>query len=216
MWEGLNASAYVVGAATFVVGSVFFLPALEKYSTAGAGLFIAGSLIYLAVTAHDLTETINHYRHHASHGKKTALEFITSTGYVIACLLFLVGSIFFLPRLGAERWGAWCFIVGSALFTGGAILNVTQITQAGSLITLQLLNAVAVSFVIGSILFLVASIPYLWATHQAQLAHALYTYLASQFIFASVLFLLGGLANFYRAYRTHQDHKQKSPDRSRG
>ena len=29
-WEGLNASAYIAGAAVFVIGSVFFLPAFEK------------------------------------------------------------------------------------------------------------------------------------------------------------------------------------------
>ena len=207
LWEGLNASAYVAGAATFVIGSVFFLPSFESYSSAGAWLFILGSLIYLAVTANDFLETVNHYRHHSSHGRKTVLEFVTSTGYVIGCVLFLVGSAFFLPSRGLERWGAWCFIVGSALFTIGATINVTQITQAGSLVTLQLLNGVAISFIIGSILFLVASIPYLWSTHHSSLAHALHTYLGSQFIFASLLFLAGGAANFYRAYRTHRFHQ---------
>ncbi|MCG7599341.1 YrhK family protein [Halomonas sp. McH1-25] len=210
LWEGLNASAYVVGAASFVVGSVFFLPAFEKHAAAGAWLFILGSLIYLTVTANDFLETVNHYRHHSSHGRKTVLEFVTSTGYVIGCVLFLVGSAFFLPRLGLERWGAWCFIVGSGLFTIGATINVTQITQAGSMVALQLLNAVAISFVIGSILFIVASIPYLWPNHQSQLAHTLHTYLAAQFIFASLLFLAGGMANFYRAYRNHRFYQRKS------
>ena len=209
LWEGLNASAYVLGALTFVVGSVFFLPTFEKYSAAGAWLFIAGSLIYLAVTANDFMETVNHYRHHPLQGKKTMLEFITSTGYVVGCILFLVGSALFLPKVELEGWGAWCFIVGSALFAVGATINITQITQAGSLVTLQLLNAVAITFVIGSILFLVAAIPYLWPSHQSPLSHTLHTYLAAQFIFASVLFLLGGLVNFYRSYRSHHLHRNK-------
>ena len=211
LWEGLNASAYIAGAAAFVVGSVFFLPAFENYMAAGAGLFILGSLFYLAVAANDCIEIITYYRRHPSHGKKTMLEFIMSAGYIIGSVLFLIGSALFLPSVGWERGGAWCFIVGSVLFTIGATVNVTQITQAGTLVVLQLLNAVAISFVIGSILFLAASIPYLWPSYQTPLAHALHTYLGAQFIFASLLFLAGGVVNFYRAYRAHQDHQQ-NPD----
>lgn len=172
-WEGLNAFTYIVGALCFVVGSVFFLPPLARYSAAGAWLFIIGSLIYMAVALHDFAEMLIYYRHTSQRGRKTTLEFLTLTGYVI----------------------------GSALFSVGATINVTQITAAGSLIGLQLLNAVAICFVIGSIMFLIASIPYLWSVEQSSLRQTLFTYLAGQFIFASLLFLAGGVANFYRAYR---------------
>ncbi|MDQ7728527.1 YrhK family protein [Halomonas sp. SpR8] len=209
LWEGLNASAYIVGAVAFVIGSLFFLPAFEKHLAAGAWLFILGSLIYLAVTANDCVEIISHYRRHPSHGTKTMLEFVMSAGYIIGSVLFLVGSALFLPSVGWERGGAWCFIIGSILFTIGATVNVTQITQAGNIVVLQLLNAVAISFIIGSILFLVFSIPYLWPSYQTPLAHTLHTYLGAQFIFASMLFLAGGIVNFYRAYRAHQDHQKK-------
>lgn len=202
-WEGLNASTYIVGAICFVVGSVFFLPAFQEYSAVAAWLFIIGSLIYLTVSLHDFAETLVHYRHNRQFNAKKKLEFLTLTGYVIASVLFLLGSVFFLPGVFKEAWGAWCFIIGSALFAGGATLSVTQITEAGTLIGLQLLNAVAICFVLGSILFLIPSIPYLWSVGQSGLAQKLFTYLASQFIFASVLFLAGGGVNFYRAYRMH-------------
>lgn len=202
-WEGVNASSYIVGALCFFVGSVFFLPAFQKYSSAAAWLFIIGSLIYLAVAVQDFAETLNYYRNNRQRNRKTILEFLSLAGYVIANVLFLVGSVCFLPGVLKEVLGAWCFIIGSALFATGATISVTQITEAGTLIGLQLLNAVAICFVIGSILFLIPSIPYLWQVDQSELAQKLFTYLAGQFIFASVLFLAGGAANFYRAYRMH-------------
>lgn len=95
-------------------------------------------------------------------------------------MLFLVGSVFFLPEGFKEARGAWCFIIGSALFAAGATISVTQITEAGMLLCLQLLNAVAICFVLGSILFLIASIPYLWSVDQSGLAQQLFAYLAGQ------------------------------------
>lgn len=211
-WEGLNASAYIVGAFCFVVGSVFFLPMFQKYSAAAAWLFMIGSVIYLAVSLHDFVETIIYYRQNRQRGRKTILEFLTLTGYVIASVLFLLGSICFLPSVFKEAWGAWGFIIGSALFAAGATISVTQITEAGTLICLQLLNAVAICFVIGSILFLIPSIPYLWPSGQPDLPQIMFTYLAGQFIFASILFLVGGVTNFYRAYRMHHHRGSHAND----
>lgn len=207
-WEGVNASTYLVGALCFLVGSVFFLPTFDAYSAAAAWLFVIGSLIYLGVALHDFVETLIYYRHNRQRGRKTILEFLTLTGYVIASVLFLLGSVCFLPNVFKEAWGAWGFIIGSTLFAAGATISVTQITEAGTMICLQLLNAVAICFVIGSILFLIASIPYLWPS--GDLPQKLFTYLAAQFIFASVLFLFGGVANFYRAYRMH-NRRASSP-----
>ncbi|RBI69399.1 hypothetical protein DQ400_01540 [Vreelandella sulfidaeris] len=42
-----------------------------------------------------------------------------------------------------------------------------------------------------------------WSAKQSSLTQTLFTYSASQFIFASLLFLAGGVANFYRASRMH-------------
>ena len=195
----------------FVLGSVLFLPALQHYAATAAGLFIVGSVIYLAVTVHDFIEATLYYRQHKQSRCKTVLEFFALTGYIVACLLFVFGSVLFLPDVGLEAQGAWCFIAGSLLYAAGATVNVTQITEAGTLVGMQLLNAVAVSFIIGSILFLVASIPYLWAVEAFALKQTLFSYLASEFIFASVLFLAGGVVNFYRAYRMHL-HRNQPPE----
>ena len=211
-WEGVNASTYIIGALCFLIGSVLFLPIFHEYSTVAAWMFIIGSLIYLGVTLDDFAESLVYYRHHRQRSLKTTLEFLTLTGYVIASVLFLIGSVCFLPSLFKEAWGAWGFIIGSLLFAGGATISVTQITEAGTLMGLELLNVVAICFVIGSLLFLVPSIPYLWSVDQSGLKQKLFTYLACQFIFASLLFLVGGMANFYRAYRMHCRHISNGND----
>ena len=80
-----------------------------------------------------------------------------------------------------------------------------QIVQASTLVTLQLMNLTAVTFVIGSVLFTVASIPYLWKVPDASLKTTLYAFLAWQYLTGSVLFLLGGVFNYWRAYIVTRD-----------
>jgi hypothetical protein len=73
-----------------------------------------------------------------------------------------VGSVFFLSAVGWVTAGAWTFVIGSLLFVLGACVNVRQIVRADSKLTLQLMNLTALTFVVGSVLFAVASISYLW------------------------------------------------------
>lgn len=197
--EGLNALAYVLGGAAFVVGSVFFLPMLERHAAVGAWLFTGGSLLYLAVTLWDFKENILYYRRHRPLDRKARFEFGSSALYVSGSMLFVIGSICFLPALELKTWGGGCFLIGSAIFVVGACINVTQITQAGSLFTLQLLNITAICFVVGSVLFLVASVPYLWGG-LGSLKTTLLSYMGGEFIAGSLLFLTGGIINAYRAY----------------
>jgi uncharacterized membrane protein len=75
-----------------------------------------------------------------------------------------------------------------------------MIFKAPSRITIQLANLTAVTFVVGSTLFVVASIPYLWSVEAAADRRTLFAYLASQYLAGSVLFFLGGVFNYYRAY----------------
>ena len=137
------------------------------------------------------------------------LEFIAAISYLVGTLLFTVGSIFFLSALGWIVAGAWCFVIGSLLFVIGACVNVLQIVQARSLITLQLMNLTAICFVVGSVLFLVASIPYLWTIENAAERETLFSYMAWEYEIGSVLFLLGGVYNYSRAYLLMRDEIQQ-------
>jgi len=151
------------------------------------------------VTLHDLLEALSYRRSEMHQGLRSDLEIVAAISYVAGTGLFLIGSVFFLSVIDWTAGGAWCFIVGSGLFVVGASVNVLQIVQAGSLITLQLMNLTAVSFVVGSVLFAVASVPYLWSFDSDGDLFKLYTFLAWQYLIGSCLFLLGGLFNYWRA-----------------
>jgi len=198
-WETVNAMLYKLGGLLFIVGSVFFFPRFHPYEDVGAWVFFVGSLLYLVVTGHDMLEVRKfwHGRRHHAPGKR--LEMIAASSYLGGTLLFTAGSLFFLSWWGWFLAGAWCFIIGSALFVLGACVNVLQVVQAPSLLSLQMTNLTAVTFVVGSVLFVVASIPYLWTFDTHHDAQRLFTFFAWQYLVGSVLFFLGGVFNYYRA-----------------
>jgi len=208
-WETINAVAYKAGGIIFLVGSVLFFPALDRWSNLGAWLFLVGSLLYLVVNTHDAIEVTRHYREMRRRSERTGptpavdklrLEALATGTYLSGSVLFIIGSLFFLSEIDWVRGGAWCFIVGSLLFVIGASVNVLQIVQAKTLVTLQLMNLTAVTFVVGSVLFAVASVPYLWRFEAAGDRRLVLDFLAAQFVLGSALFLVGGILNYLRAY----------------
>jgi hypothetical protein len=200
-WETINAVVYAAGGVIFVIGSILFFPALSAYADLGAWVFIGGSLLYLLVTVHDLAEVIKHLRQvKQARTIWDSLEFWAATSYVTGTVLFTIGSAFFLSFVGYFTAGAWCFVIGSLLFVVGAVVNVLQIVLAKDLITLQLMNLTAITFVTGSTLFAVASIPYLMQMRDAMDREAIDTFLAWQYVVGSILFLAGGVFNYWRAY----------------
>ncbi|MFW5837243.1 MAG: YrhK family protein [Desulfovibrionaceae bacterium] len=200
-WETLNAVLYKLGGLVFITGSILFFPSLERYTDLGAWTFLAGSLLYLVVTVHDWLEVLRNWRLHKKHSRFTLLERIAASSYVWGTVLFTVGSVFFLSSIGWTIPGAWCFVFGSLLFVTGASVNVLHIIKSRTIATMQLMNLTAVSFVVGSVLFTVASIPYLWS-FQAQTDQThMFRFLAWQYLVGSILFFLGGVTNYWRAYR---------------
>ncbi|MGM0645835.1 MAG: YrhK family protein [Thermodesulfobacteriota bacterium] len=207
-WETLNAVLYKIGGVVFILGSILFFPALDAYKNLGCWTFFLGSLLYLVVTVHDFAEVRCHWKTVGGYDRKTVLEYIAASSYVIGTLLFTVGSLFFLSQVGLFTLGAWFFVVGSLLFVLGACINVLQIIHYRKIMTLQLMNLTAVSFVVGSVLFTVASIPFLW-TFQSQVDSTLVdAFLAWQYLVGSVLFFLGGVFNYWRAYMVMRQQKQ--------
>ncbi|MDR9403810.1 MAG: YrhK family protein, partial [Halothece sp. Uz-M2-17] len=162
-------------------------------------------IVYLLVTGQDLWESANYLRSKALLSIWDWLEFVAANVYIIGTVLFIIGSLFFLSEIGMIVAGSWCFIIGSLLFLVGACINIIEILQATSLIKLQLLNITAIMFALGSTLFLVASIPYLWQPIDMQEEWLLFTYVAWEYIVGSFLFLIGGIINYYRIYRNFQN-----------
>ena len=201
-WESASAIIYLVGGVLFVWGSVRFFPSLEsRAENEGAWIFFAGSLLYLVVTGHDADEVVR-YRRQLDRCPTLSdrFELWAAGSYLIGTLLFIVGSVCFLSWVGDYSAGAWCFVLGSLLFAFGATIDVVQIVQAPDIRMLQLLNLTALSFVVGSVLFAVASVPYLFTFQNVDDERTVDTFLAAQFVVGSALFLVGGIFNYRRAF----------------
>lgn len=199
-WETINAVLYKIGGVIFIIGSVLFFPRFAAYADLGAWTFFVGSLLYLVVTVHDLIEAVRYRRQIGLGDRDTRQEYIAAWAYVIGTLLFTFGSVFFLSAVGWFTAGAWFFVSGSLMFVLGACVNVLQIVKAQDLITLQLMNLTAISFVVGSVLFTVASIPYLWTVEAPVDRVLIDAFLAWQYLVGSILFFAGGVFNYWRAY----------------
>lgn len=201
-WELVNGILYIIGGITFIIGSIFFLPQYEHLLDIGAWIFFGGSLVYLIVTGQDLWESSRYLRSQTFLSLWDWLEFLVANVYVIGTVLFVVGSLFFLSDIDMIVTGSWYFIIGSLFFLIGACINIIEIAKASSIVKLQLLNITAIAFALGSTLFLVASIPYLWQPIDFQEQWLLFTYVAWEYIVGSILFFLGGVINYYRIYST--------------
>ncbi len=199
-WETINAVLYKIGGLIFIIGSIFFFSKMSPRKDMGCWSFFIGSLMYLVVTVHDLAEVWRNWQTTDRHCRKAVLEYIAAASYVLGTILFTVGSIFFLSEVGMTIPGAWFFVLGSMLFVVGACINVLQIIHSQNLLTLQLMNLTAVTFVVGSVLFTVASVPYLWHMRSAYDGRILDIFLAWQYLVGSILFFMGGIFNYWRAY----------------
>jgi hypothetical protein len=204
-WEKINVLAYEIGGILFIAGSVLFLPKYGDYEAEGAWLFIVGSILYLVVTFHDGIELL--------FNKEAALAlFVDSMAaltYVVGSIAFIFGSAFFLPSVDKTVAGAWCFIWGSVLFIIGAIMNALQIYEAPSVWSSRYMLLTAVCYIIGSVFFTLASVPYLWTFQNSQDETKIDEYLAIQYIIGSVCFFLGGCINGLRAYLIIKRDKQQ-------
>lgn len=197
-WETVNTTVYLVGGVLFVWGSLLFFPRFEARSDRGAWIFFVGSLLFLLVASHDTTEVVRHRRQQPRPSIWDRFEAWAAISYLLGSALFAVGSIFFLSVVGWYYAGATCFVIGSLLFVLGATVNVLQIVQAEDRRTLQLMNLTALTYVTGSTLFTVASIPYLFTLDPAD-ERTIDSFLAAQYVAGSLLFLLGGMINYRRA-----------------
>jgi hypothetical protein len=201
LMEGANMGLYLAGGLAFTFGSVFFFPVLARLEYIGVWAFVVGSICYVLVTSHDFLE-VRHVRRYArapDPRRQAVLEHWATRAYLTGAALFAAGSVLFLPGIGRETAGAWCFIVGSLVFVLGAGINVLHIVVASSLLTMQLMNLTAVAFVVGSVLFTAASAPYLWRWGDGADAEHVFALVAGQYVVASLLFVVGGILNGWRA-----------------
>ena len=184
----------------FVIGSVFFLPKYSDLEPVGSWIFFVASIFYLIVAFHDALELTHKNRENMSLGQLFLnIDFAAALNYMFGSILFMVGSVLFLPDVALFAAGAWCFIIGSFNFTAGAILNGLQIFEATTKQDAQYLLLTAMSYIIGSVAFLIPSIPYLFSFETESDEEKIDTFLAAIYIAGSVCFTVGGCINFYRS-----------------
>jgi biotin transporter BioY len=192
-WELINTIFYQIGGVLLLAGSILFLPQYEDKANIGAWLFIIASVFYVTVSAHECWEIYN-APHDAS-----ALDTLAASSYLVGAVCFIIGSILFLPDIEDFLAGGYMFIIGSILFVLGAFVNSIQIFDSPTRSSALYANLTAVSYVIGSTMYLTGSIPYLWTFNDPNDSEIIYRYLAEQFIMGSILFIIGGTFNIHRA-----------------
>jgi len=191
---------YLIGGISFIVGSVFFLPEMGAFGDTGVWIFIIGSLLYLMVTMHDLIISRKLLGLEKNKVGLLHIEFYSVVAYTVGTLTYLLGSILFLSSVDEVYLGAICFIIGSSLFMVGATMNVLEIIKESSMMTLQLINGTAITYIMGSLLFFVASIPYIWQGISIHDQNVIYNYVAWEYIGGSVFFTIGAAFSLIRTY----------------
>ena len=141
---------------------------------------------------------------HFSRRTRYRLDLAAALIYVAGSVLFILGSLVFLPSIEQAKLGAVLFIVGSLLFAVGALINMVQIFEshdraAASLLTALLANLTAAFYLIGSTMFGVASVPYLFDFEATADANLIFTFLGWNYIVGSIAFTVGGTMNYMRA-----------------
>eukprot|EP00956_Cyclotella_meneghiniana_P025556 scaffold53457_cov76-Cyclotella_meneghiniana.AAC.9 len=202
-WAKANAWTYLIGGVAFIIGSIFFLPAYEEQYKAGCIIFLVASIAYMIVAIHDLRSL------HRHNGKP--VDYAAAINYIAGSLLFMIGSALFLPAVGMAIPGGWCFIIGSMNFVAGAVLNGLQIFDAPTRIDSQYMLITAMSYIIGSVFFLIPSIPYIRDYANSVAEEAVYKFCAGLYIVGSCFFTIGGIVNF-RRYRKIEPRHQETAD----
>lgn len=143
-FEVFENGLYIIGAWLFFVGTILYWPKSSQYSAItsmqgltpaqffnlftpefeGTVLFAVGSGIFGFAA---FTNALNHRKYQ---GEQAKLMTTITTISMAADMLFVAGSMAFLPNLGCSEKmteiGAWLFIIGSALFVFASFLDILR------------------------------------------------------------------------------------------
>jgi len=199
--------------ATFVAGSVCFLPRFEHSMDVfllGCGLFIAGSFIYCCITLYTMLEALYHT------GYTWAFETVEHFLYFMGSVLYLVGTVMYWPSevhryhltwlaqhlslgvyfniFSTQFEGTILFMVGSVLFAFAAFVNGLSQRSFDSTAN-RLLTCITSLYLGGSVLFVMGSGAMLPEMNCGdEMTHVG----AILYVIGSVLFLFASFVSMYR------------------
>mmetsp|Transcript_124123 Transcript_124123/g.386549 ORF Transcript_124123/g.386549 Transcript_124123/m.386549 type:complete len:264 (+) Transcript_124123:45-836(+) len=144
-FEACENVLYLVGSVVFAVGTVMYWPPeahhkgmdwlVESISLGvyfnlftpefeGTLLFILGSLLFVCAAF------VNGLDQRTFDSSESRLLGATTTLYMGGSLLFVIGSVAFLPDMGCTdqmlTLGAWCFVTGSVLYVVGSCISLVR------------------------------------------------------------------------------------------
>ena len=108
------------------------------------------------------------------------------------------------------------YIFGSIFFVVGALLNGLQIFETDSKSDAQTMLLTAMSYVIGSVLFLVPSQLYLFSFDALPDSMKVTAFAAKTYVSGSVFFFIGGAINYNRYRGACRKHAQMQSVQSSG
>ena len=128
--QRVNSLIFMAGGTFFIGGSTLFFPIMEDLIAHGGWLYITGCMLVLlaallgTLTAYEMRKTAQPCA--AGRWSDEEATMLSCAMYVLGNLTFIVGSVFFFPRIleaggPAIRLSAvWLFVLGSVIFFAGA------------------------------------------------------------------------------------------------
>lgn len=203
----LCALAYFIGSLLYVAGSAMFLPTVNQ-ARAGAWSFVAGSVLFVLGGTFNAIKLGNGVKNEAS----TRLLRVSYL-YVWGSVAFLVGSVLFLPDIDNSTLGAWLFIIGSGLFLVGMLADLSESYKIKTTKLVWCSLAACLMNVLGSLVFMFASIPYVVLDLASATAGSdkIFEAVTILFIFGTVCFLSAGAIALVQACasRSHQSDSKR-------
>ena len=229
LWHSIN---YMCGGIFFFFGSLMYFPSIDKQfngDVVGGWLFTIGSANFLLA---DLTE-FDHFRkgfigrlepHHISVSYPMSRFRKAELGINFMCsafgsLLYLIGSICFIPATDLLALGEWSFIVGSAIIVLSQIWKcfrtfcIDESNPENGAFKLQNIwwdfpgFNVDLYAGLGGLMYLIGTWLFMGIHDESDQTRS-----ASWFITGGIFFTLSGLAMQYRYYCTKKEHDKEKED----
>jgi len=126
--------------------------------------------------------------------KDQRLDVLAPVFYIIGALLFTGPFFIWFPLTGG-----WLFVIGSLFFILGAFVNSLQIWDSPDRISAQMANTIVILYVIGSTMFFVASLPYVYTYDDERDTSLIDDISSSFYLIGSILYFVTGILEIRRS-----------------